>query len=266
MLARRIIPCLDVREERVVKGVRFVDLIDAGDPAACAAAYDAQGADELVYLDITASHERRGIVAPLVRRVARALSIPFTVGGGLASLGEVGEILRAGADKVSLNSAALERPGLIEEAAARFGSQCVVVAIDARREPGFGYRVFRAGGRQGTEREAIAWAREAERRGAGEILLTSMDRDGTQDGYELELTGAVADAVGIPVIASGGCGSAGHMAEVFERSGASAALAASIFHFGTLRVAQVKELLAKRGIPVRLAAPAPSAAAREGAA
>jgi cyclase len=266
MLARRIIPCLDVRGGRVVKGVRFVDLVDAGDPAACAAAYDAQGADELVFLDITASHEGRGIVAPLVRKVARALSIPFTVGGGLSSLDEVGAILRAGADKVSLNSAALERPALIDEAAARFGSQCVVVAIDARREARLGYRVFRSGGRRATEREAIEWAREAERRGAGEILLTSMDRDGTQDGYELALTGAVAEAVQIPVIASGGCGSAEHMAEVFERTGAGAALAASIFHFGTLRVPQVKELLAGRGIPVRMAAPCPQGRAREGAA
>ena len=263
MLARRIIPCLDVRGGRVVKGVRFVDLTDAGDPAACAAAYDAQGADELVFLDITASHERRGIVASLVQRVARALSIPFTVGGGIGSLDEVTEVLRGGADKVSINTAALDRPELIDEAARRFGSQCVVVAIDARREDGFGYRVFRAGGRQPSEREAVEWARQAEARGAGEILLTSMDRDGTRDGYDVALTRRVADAVGIPVIASGGCGSAEHMAEVLQQGRASAALAASIFHFGILSVPQVKETLARRGVPVR-PVPVPVSGAPEG--
>jgi len=262
MLARRIIPCLDVRRGRVVKGVRFVDLVDAGDPAACAAAYDAQGADEIVFLDITASHERRGIVAALVEQVARVLTIPFTVGGGIGSLEEVEEILRGGADKVSINTAALERPALIEEAARRFGSQCVVVAIDARREGGVGYRVYREGGRTPALREAVEWAREAERRGAGEILLTSMDRDGTRGGYDVDLTRAISEAVGIPVIASGGCGAAAHMAEVLERGGASAALAASIFHFGILSVPQVKAELARRGIPVR-PAPASSAAAVE---
>ncbi len=255
MLARRIIPCLDVRQGRVVKGVRFVDLIDAGDPAACATVYDAQGADELVFLDITASHERRGIVVQLVERVARVLSIPFTVGGGIASLDEVGDILRAGADKVSLNSAVLERPRLIEEAAARFGSQCVVVAIDARLEADGTYRVYTHGGRIPTGRQAVEWAREAERRGAGEILLTSMNRDGTRDGYEIELTRRVTEAVRLPVIASGGCGSAEHVAEVLGRGGASAALAASIFHFGILSVPQLKEYLVQRGIPVR---PAPA--------
>jgi cyclase len=256
MLARRIIPCLDVRQGRVVKGVKFVDLVDAGDPAACAAVYDAQGADELVFLDITASHERRGIVAPLVERVARALSIPFTVGGGIASLDEVGEILRAGADKVSLNSAVLERPDLIEEAAGRFGCQCVVVAIDARWEEDGTYQVYDHGGRRPTGREALRWAQEAECRGAGEILLTSMDRDGTRDGYELELTRRISEAVGIPVIASGGCGTADHVAEVLERGGASAALAASIFHFGLLSVPQLKQYLAEKGIPVRPTSPA----------
>jgi cyclase len=261
MLARRIIPCLDVRDGRVVKGVRFVDLIDAGDPAECARAYDGQGADELVLLDITASPERRGIVSRVVERVARALSIPFTVGGGLRSVEEVGEILRAGADKVSLNTAAVGRPELIEEAARRFGSQCVVVAIDARREGAGNHRVFVHGGRTSTDRQAVAWAREAEGRGAGEILLTSMDRDGTREGYDIELTRRVADAVRIPVIASGGCGSAEHMAEVLGDGGASAALAASIFHFGVLSVPRVKELLAGRGIPVRPTAGASPAGA-----
>ncbi len=265
MLAKRIIPCLDVRDGRVVKGVRFVDLVDAGDPAACAAAYDAQGADELVFLDITASHERRRIVADLVERVARVLSIPFTVGGGIDSIEEMGRILRRGADKVSLNSAALERPALVEEAARRFGSQCVVVAIDARSEPGFGHRVYRSGGRTPTPREAMEWAREAEARGAGEILLTSMDRDGTRDGYDLDLTRRLAGAVRIPIIASGGCGSAEHVADVLEQGGASAALAASIFHFGILSVPQVKEIVARRGVPVRPAPRSTAAAAGAGA-
>ncbi len=251
MLARRIIPCLDVREGRVVKGVKFVNIVDAGDPAACAAAYDAQGADELVFLDITASHERRGIVASLVKRVARVLSIPFTVGGGIATIAEIRDILRAGADKVSLNSSVLERPALIEEAAGRFGCQCIVVAIDARRKEDGTYEVFKHGGRIPTGHEALTWALDAERLGAGEILLTSMDRDGTHDGYEIELTRRISEAVGIPVIASGGCGSAEHVADVLRRGGASAALAASIFHFGTLSVPEVKDYLAAQQIPVR---------------
>ncbi|MEE9229341.1 MAG: imidazole glycerol phosphate synthase subunit HisF [Acidobacteriota bacterium] len=251
MLAHRIIPCLDVRQGRVVKGVKFVDIVDAGDPADCAAAYDAQGADELVFLDITASHERRGIVGSLVERVARVLSIPFTVGGGIAEIDEIRDILRAGADKVSLNSSVLKRPALIEEAAGRFGCQCIVVAIDARRKQDGTYEVFKNGGRIPTGRDVVAWAREAERLGAGEILLTSMDRDGTRDGYEIELTRRISEAVGIPVIASGGCGSADHVAEVLQRGGASAALAASIFHFGVLSVPQLKNYLAGKHIPVR---------------
>ena len=235
----------------MVKGVKFVDIVDAGDPAACAAAYDAQGADELVFLDITASHERRGIVASLVERVARVLSIPFTVGGGIANIDEIRDILRAGADKISLNSSVLRKPALIEEAARRFGCQCIVVAIDAQRKEDGTYEVFKHGGRIPTGREAVTWAREAERLGAGEILLTSMDRDGTLDGYDIELTRRISEAVGIPVIASGGCGSAEHVAEVLQRGGASAALAASIFHFGMLSVPEVKEYLAAKQIPVR---------------
>ena len=254
MLARRIIPCLDIKDGRVVKGIRFVDLRDAGDPVEQAAIYDAAGADELVFLDITASHERREIVRQVVRRVADAIFIPFTVGGGLRTLSDIHDVLLAGADKVSINSAAVRTPGLITEAARRFGSQCVVVAIDARRRPGTppAWEVTVEGGRVATGLEAVAWAQEAEARGAGEILLTSMDADGTRSGYDIELTRAVSAAVCIPVIASGGAGTPAHFAEVLTAGGADAALAASLFHFGELSIHELKAYLAARGIPVRL--------------
>jgi len=252
MLARRIIPCLDIKDGRVVKGVRFVELRDAGDPVAQAAAYDAARADELVFLDITASHERRDIVRDVVRRVADAVFIPFTVGGGLRSIDDIRDILLAGADKVSLNSAAVRDPELIARGARRFGSQCIVVAIDARRRPeGQGWEVTIDGGRTPAGLDAVAWAREAEARGAGEILLTSMDRDGTRAGYDLALTRAVAEAVSIPVIASGGAGALEHFAQVFGEGKADAALAAGLFHYGELTIPQVKAYLAARGIPVR---------------
>ncbi len=256
MLAKRIIPCLDIRDGRVVKGIRFLDLRDAGDPVEQAAAYDRARADELVFLDITASHERREIVRHVVRRVADAVFIPFTVGGGLRTVDDIREILLAGADKVSLNSAAVRNPDLIAEGARRFGSQCIVVAIDARRRPCLpgqpqAWDVTIDGGRVPTGLEAVAWAREAELRGAGEILLTSMDCDGTKNGYDLELTHAVAAAVSIPVIASGGAGAPEHFAQVLTEGGADAALAASLFHYGELSVGQVKAHLAERGIPVR---------------
>lgn len=250
MLAKRLIPCLDVQAGRVVKGVQFAALRDAGDPVEQARVYDAEGADELVFLDITASHERRAIVTAMVRRVAEAVFIPFTVGGGLRTVEDVRAILSAGADKVSLNSAAVRRPELIAEAARRFGSQCIVVAIDARRSS-TGWEVYVDGGRVPTGREAVSWAREVEARGAGEILLTSMDRDGTQEGYDLALTAAVSGTVSLPVIASGGAGRPEHFAEVLTAGGAGAALAASLFHYRTLRIAQVKAYLAARGIPVR---------------
>jgi cyclase len=250
MLAKRLIPCLDVQSGRVVKGVQFVALRDAGDPVEQARAYDVEGADELVFLDITASHERRGIVTEMVRQVAAAVFIPFTVGGGLRTVEDIRDVLTAGADKVSLNSAAVRRPELITEAARRFGSQCVVVAVDARRAA-TGWEVYIDGGRVPTGREAVAWAQEVESRGAGEILLTSMDRDGTQEGYNMELTAAVSRAVSIPVIASGGAGRPEHFAAVLTAGGASAALAASLFHYRTLRIGQVKEYLAAQGIPVR---------------
>jgi imidazole glycerol-phosphate synthase subunit HisF len=250
MLTRRIIPCLDVKEGRVVKGVQFVDLRDAGDPVAAALAYDAQGADELVFLDITASHEDRSIMLDVVRRTAEVLYIPFTVGGGLRTVDDVRVLLRAGAEKVSFNTAALQRPEVIREAAERFGSQCIVVAIDARKDAGH-WTVFTHGGRRPTGRDAIAWAQEAVALGAGEILLTSMDRDGTKDGYDLELTRAVADAVTVPVIASGGAGTLEHFREAFTEADASAALAASLFHFGTYTIAEVKDYLAERGVEVR---------------
>lgn len=253
MLAKRIIPCLDIRDGRVVKGVRFVELRDAGDPVAQAAAYDAARADELVFLDITASHERRSIVRDVVRRVADAVFIPFTVGGGLRSIDDIREILLAGADKVSLNSAAVREPGLITRGAQRFGSQCIVVAIDARRRPTCeGWEVTIDGGRTPTGLDAVSWAREVEARGAGEILLTSMDRDGTRAGYDLALTRAVAEAVSIPVIASGGAGALEHFAQVLTEGKADAALAAGLFHFGELGIAEVKAYLAERGIPVRV--------------
>ena len=257
MLARRIIPCLDVRDGRVVKGTHFVDLRDAGDPVEAAARYDAEGADELVFLDITASSDRRNIVARMVRAVADTVFIPFTVGGGLRSLEDIQAILRAGADKVSLNTSAVERPSLIDEAARYFGSQCIVVAIDARRVPGFDpaaprWEVTTHGGRTLTPLEAVEWAAEAAARGAGEILLTSMDRDGTQAGYDNVLNRRVAERVAIPVIASGGCGNLEHIAEAFVDGHASAALAASIFHFGRHTILEAKRFLRERGIAVRI--------------
>ena len=257
MLAKRIIPCLDIKDGRVVKGIRFLELRDAGDPVEQAAAYDAARADELVFLDITASHERRHIVVDVVRRVADTVFIPFTVGGGLRTLDDIRKILLAGADKVSLNSAAVRSPDLITQGAHRFGSQCIVVAIDARRRPRAPgqpqtWEVTINGGRLPTGLEAVVWAREAEARGAGEILLTSMDCDGTRDGYDLELTRAVAEAVSIPVIASGGAGALEHFAQVLTEGGADAALVASLFHYAELTIPQVKAYLAERGIPVRL--------------
>ncbi len=259
MLARRIIPCLDVKDGRVVKGVNFVDLIDAGDPVAQAQVYDQEGADELVFLDITATHEARDIVIDMVRRVADTVFIPFTVGGGIRSVEDMRALLMAGADKVSINSAAVRTPALITEAATRFGSQCVVVAIDARGRTGAeaaargaGWDVYVAGGRKNTGIDAVAWAREVERLGAGEILLTSMDGDGTKEGYDVALTHAVSSAVKIPVIASGGAGRAEHFVAALTEGGAAAALAASLFHFRELSIAAVKAEIAAAGVPVRL--------------
>jgi len=255
MLAKRIIPCLDVDHGRVVKGIRFVSIVDAGDPIEQGRRYDAEGADELTFLDITASSDKREIVAALVRRVADEVFIPFTVGGGLRSLEDIRAVLRSGADKVSLNTAAFEQPELISAGAEVFGSQCMVVSIDARRrdpaDPNRGWHVFTYGGRRQTEKDAIDWAVEAERLGAGEILLTSMDRDGTRDGYDLELTRAVSGAVRIPVIASGGAGNLDHFYEALTTGGASAVLAASLFHSGEYKIADVKNYLHQRGVIVR---------------
>jgi len=251
MLAKRIIPCLDVKDGRVVKGRRFVDLRDAGDPVALAARYDHEGADELVFLDITASAERRRTVVDLAAQVAEALSIPFCVGGGIDSVQDAAAILRAGADKVAVNSAAVRRPELLGEIAARAGAQAAVLAIDARRRDDGSYEVVIEGGRTPTGLDAVEWARRGVEHGAGEILLTSMDRDGTRDGFELELTALVADAVRVPVIASGGAGEAAHFVELFARTGAEAGLAASIFHSGEIAVGVLKEDLAARGVPVR---------------
>lgn len=242
-----------MRAGRVVKGVNFVGLVDAGDPVEQARFYDAAGADELVFLDITATHEQRGILHEVVRRTADVVFIPLTVGGGLSSVADIRAMLEAGADKVSLNSAALRTPELVSEAAAAFGSQCIIVAIDARRVPGEDrWEVLTHGGRRETGRDAVEWAVEAERRGAGEILLTSMDRDGTKDGYDLDLLRQVSQAVGIPVIASGGAGTLDHLAEALREGGADAVLAASIFHFRTFTVAEAKEHLRRLGLPVRL--------------
>jgi len=252
MLAKRIIPCLDVKDGRVVKGVQFVNLRDAGDPVEAAIAYDAQHADELVFLDITASHENRRIMLDVVARTAEGIYMPLTVGGGIRGIDDVRALLRAGADKVSLNTAALERPALIQEAAERFGSQCIVVAIDARAIGTRTWAVYTHGGRRPTDRDAVEWAREASRLGAGEILLTSMDRDGTKDGYDLELTRAIATAVDIPVIASGGAGSLEHLWEGLVEGCADAVLAASIFHFGIHTIGEAKAYLRERGVPVRI--------------
>jgi cyclase len=252
MLAKRIVPCLDVDRGRVVKGVQFVALRDAGDPVECAARYDAEGADELVFLDITASSDARPIVLDMVRRVADTVFLPFTVGGGVRTVEDADQLLRAGADKVGVNTAAVSDPTLLDRLSRRFGAQAVVLAIDARkRASGEGYEVFVHGGRTATGRDAVAWAREGAERGAGEILLTSMDRDGTKDGYELALTRAVSEAVSVPVIASGGCGTVEHIAEAFREGRASAALAASVFHFGEIRVPEAKEKLRAMGIEVR---------------
>ena len=250
-LAKRIIPCLDVDGGRVVKGVNFIDLRDAGDPAELAARYDADRADEIVFLDITASSDGRDILIDAVRRTADTVFIPLTVGGGVRNVDDIDRLLRAGADKVSINSAALQRPGLIEEAARRFGEQCVVVAIDARRA-GAGWTVHSHGGRRNTGRDAIGWARQAADRGAGEVLLTSMDRDGTGSGYDLALTRAVAAAVPVPVIASGGAGEPEHLRAVLDEGAADAALAASIFHFDAHPIAETKRYLAAAGVEVRL--------------
>jgi len=251
MLAKRIIPCLDVADGRVVKGIRFVSLTDAGDPVAQARRYDQEGADELTFLDITASSEKRNIVDAIVRRVADEVFIPFTVGGGLRSVSDIRSVLRAGADKVSLNTAAVENPSLVAEAAQTFGSQCIVVAIDARRAQHQSWQVYTHGGRRMTERSAVEWAQQVEELGAGEILLTSMDRDGTRDGYDIELTRAVASAVRIPVIASGGCGKLEHFYDAFMLGGASAVLAASLFHYGELSISETKSYLRSRGLTVR---------------
>jgi len=253
VLLKRVIPCLDVDKGRVVKGTNFVDIRDAGDPVELAARYQEEGADEIVFLDITASHERRETVADLARRCADEVFIPFTIGGGIRSATDAQSVLDAGCDKVSVNSAAVARPELLGEMAEVFGAQCVVLAIDARkRTDEDGYEVVVQGGRTETGREAIEWAREGVARGAGEILLTSMDRDGTEHGYELELTRRVADAVEVPVIASGGAGNLDHLVEAVEQGGADAVLCASIFHYGQHTVREAKERMAEAGIPVRV--------------
>ena len=252
MHTKRIIPCLDINNGRVVKGVNFVDLKDAGDPVAVAAAYDAAGADEVVFLDITASSDHRETVVDLVRRVAAQVFIPFTVGGGIRTVEDFRAVLREGADKISINSAAIDRPELISEAAEVFGSQCVVLAIDAkRRSDAEGWTIYKHGGRLDCGIDAVQWAIDGYRRGAGEILLTSMDCDGTKAGYDIELTRAIADAVPIPVIASGGAGEMSHFYDAFEEGHADAALAASLFHYKELEIPVLKDYLAGRGIPVR---------------
>lgn len=255
MLTKRVIPCLDVHEGRVVKGINFVNLRDAGDPVELAAAYDKEGADELIFLDITATHEDRPYMLDVATRTAEEVFIPYTVGGGMRSVADIRAMLSAGCDKTSLNSAAVRNPALVKEAALVYGSQCIVVAIDARRIPGSSparWEVFTAGGRNNTGINAVEWAREVERLGAGEILLTSMDCDGTKDGFDIELTRAITKALNIPVIASGGAGELDHFAEVVIEADADAVLAASVFHFGEFSVRQVKEHMRSHGIPVRL--------------
>lgn len=255
MLTRRIIPCLDVKDGRVVKGVQFLELRDAGDPVEAAEAYDRQGADELTFLDITASHEKRGIILDVVARTAERVFMPLTVGGGVREIADIRNLLNAGADKVSINTAAVHRPEFVREAAERFGSQCIVVAIDARRVAGadpLKWEVYTHGGRNPTGIDALAWAARMESYGAGEILLTSMDKDGTKDGYDIPLTRAVSDRVGIPVIASGGVGNLEHIREGLVEGGASAALAASIFHFREYTIRECKEYLQQHNVPVRL--------------
>ena len=253
MFTKRIIPCLDVHNGRVVKGVNFVDLKDAGDPVEIAAAYDAAGADELVFLDITASSDARNIKAELVRKVAERVFIPFTVGGGIRTVEDFKDILREGADKVAVNTAAIMNPELISRAADKFGSQCVVVAIDAKKRPdGSGWNIFKNGGRVDMGMDALAWAEKAFRLGAGELLVTSMDKDGTKDGYDLALTKEISNLVGIPVIASGGAGTLAHFKEALTEGKADAALAASLFHYKELEIREVKEYLRKEGVSVRL--------------
>ncbi len=252
MYAKRIIPCLDVKNGRVVKGVSFVDLVDAGDPVQCAAAYDKQGADELVLLDITATHEGRSTMIDIVEKVAKTVFIPFTVGGGIKTVDDFKELLRAGADKISVNSAAVRNPDLISDAAYKFGSQCVVCAVDAKKNSENSWEVYLNGGRIPTGIDAVKWAVEAEKRGAGEILLTSMDCDGQKNGYDIELTKAVSESVGIPVIASGGAGRAEHFYDAFTAGKADAVLAASLFHFNELPIPELKKYLNGKNIPVRL--------------
>lgn len=252
MLSKRIIPCLDVKGGRVVKGVNFVNLIDAGDPVKVAKAYSDAGADEVVFLDITASSDERNIILDVVERTASEVFIPLTVGGGIRSIEDIRNILSAGADKISMNSAAIKEPNLINQGAERFGNQCIVVAIDAKRKAEGGFEVYIHGGRIPTGIDAVAWAKEAEKRGAGEILLTSMDCDGTKQGYDLELTRAISEAVNVPVIASGGAGNKEHFLEAFNEGKADAALAASLFHFKELEIKDLKQYLRSQGISVRL--------------
>lgn len=252
MLAKRIIPCLDVKEGRVVKGVNFVNLIDAGDPVSCAKAYCDAGADELVFLDITASHEKRQIMLKVVAEVAETIMIPFTVGGGINTLEDIRELLRAGCDKVSINTSAIKNPQFIRQASQRFGRQCIVLAIDAKRQPDGSWAVYTHGGRNKTDLNALKWAAEGERLGAGEILLTSMDRDGTKAGYDNELLSRVSESLRIPVIASGGVGTLSHFKDGFLEGKADACLAASVFHFGEFKIQEVKEYLKNQGIFVRV--------------
>jgi len=250
MLAKRIIPCLDVKDGRVVKGTQFLDLKDAGDPVENAKVYDEQGADEIAFLDITASHEKREILIDIVRRTAEEIFIPLTVGGGVRSLEDIRKLLKAGADKVSINTAAVKNPHFVERASKRFGSQCIVIAIDAKRKDG-GWEVFTHGGRISTGKDAVLWAKKVEELGAGEILLTSMDRDGTKDGYDIELTRTISEQVGIPIIASGGVGTLEHLYEGLILGKADAVLAASIFHYREFTMAQVKSYLKEKGVTVR---------------
>ncbi|WP_394405454.1 imidazole glycerol phosphate synthase subunit HisF [Streptococcus sp. 20-1249] len=252
MLKKRIIPCLDVKDGRVVKGVNFINLTDVGDPVDSAKAYYEAGCDELVFLDITATHEERVTTVEMVRRVADQVFIPFTVGGGIRSIEDMSKMLKAGADKVAVNSSALANPQLIADCAKKFGSQCVVVAIDARKETDGTWQVYVAGGRKNTGRDLVDWAREAVRLGAGEILLTSMDKDGTKSGFDIDMLNAVASVVNVPIIASGGAGTIKHMVEVFQQTPATGALAASIFHYGEIAIADTKKAMAEAGLEVRL--------------
>jgi len=251
MLTKRIIPCLDVKDGRVVKGVQFVNLRDAGDPVTCAKAYDEAGADELVFLDITASHEKRKTIIDIVQKVAAAIYIPFTVGGGISSVEAMRDLLKAGCDKVSINTSAIDNPELINQGSRRFGSQCIVLAIDAKGDAKRGWRVYTHGGRHETKLDAIEWALAGQQRGAGEILITSMDRDGTKMGYDLDLLRQLTSRLSIPVIASGGAGTTDHVIQAFHESEADACLAASIFHFGEIKIPALKAALAQHGIPVR---------------